>query len=238
MILKEIEMDLPYERNESRIKNSQITETMDYDTAVKMDYNLYWKDKRRAFQLSTRCMTSMVERLISPIITADCWKILIECVNIPEENVVKNFLGVYVVQVQFDYEKYIISTDFEKKKIIISEIVKATNIVSQETGMDLEEVRHACYQIQKIGFVNEWLWGNSKKNKDNYVQIKVRHEVEEVLIFMIFMDKKKNIIKEIKLVSTVPDEREYSRYLGKLKWVSDNEAVLIAKNGDEFKYLI
>ena len=70
MILKEIEMDLPYVRDTNQ-------EHLSAD-AIKLAYELNWKEKRRQFQLMTRCMTSMLERIIPRINTKDCWKILIE----------------------------------------------------------------------------------------------------------------------------------------------------------------
>lgn len=165
MILKEIEMDLPYEKNESRVKNIQTTEGVDYDSAIKLDYNLLWKEKRRIFQLSTRCMTAMIERLMPPILTDECWKILIECVKTPNKNMIRNFLGVYVVQVQFDYEEYVLSTDLEKKKFIIDKVVEVTNIISPQKEVELKEILNTCDRIQNLGFVNEWLWGKPKKTK-------------------------------------------------------------------------
>ena len=70
MVLKEIEMDLPYVRD---INPEQLSED-----DIKLDYELNWKEKRRRFQLMTRCMTSMIERIIPRITTKDCWKILVE----------------------------------------------------------------------------------------------------------------------------------------------------------------
>ena len=79
MLLKEIEMDLPYQRDDLRIENIRRTGGLEYNKAVKKDYELNWKEKRRDFQLMTRCMTSMVSRLLPKIKTEDCWKIIIEC---------------------------------------------------------------------------------------------------------------------------------------------------------------
>lgn len=68
MILKEIEMDLPYVRDTDQ----------EYLSAedIKLDYESNWKGKQRKFQLMTRCMTSIVERIIPRVTTKDCWKIL------------------------------------------------------------------------------------------------------------------------------------------------------------------
>ena len=58
-----------------------------------------WKDLRRAFVYESKCMTSMVERLFKPVVTKDCWKIIVECVDTISNPAIMNLLGVYTVQV-------------------------------------------------------------------------------------------------------------------------------------------
>ena len=55
---------------------------------------------------------------------------------------------------------------------------------------------------------------------------------DKVNIYMVFNDGNKN--EDILLVEEVPDEWVYSRHLGKLEWVAENEARLIAKDGKIF----
>lgn len=119
MKLSDIELDLPYQKNEKFISSIQESKTIEYQEALKMDYELNWKKKRREFQLMTRCMTSMVERIMSPIITEDCWKILIECVSDKENQGYKNLLGGYVVQVKVSLDVFYSADNHDKKKMII-----------------------------------------------------------------------------------------------------------------------
>lgn len=81
MKLKEVELDMPYQKNEDFICRMQEDKAISYQEAAKMDYELHWKQKRREIQLMTRCMTSMLERIMQPVVTKDCWKIIIECVE-------------------------------------------------------------------------------------------------------------------------------------------------------------
>lgn len=123
MILKEIEMDLPYVRDINQ-------EHLSAD-AIKLDYELIWKEKRRQFQLMTRCMTSMLERIIPRITTKDCWKILIECVEKLSRNDCINLLGVYSVQVLFDINMFWEMNSLEKKKYVVNKIGEAIGIIAQ-----------------------------------------------------------------------------------------------------------
>lgn len=115
MRLKELELDLPYCKNEEFIRQIQENENIKYTDAVKQDYRLNWKQKRRDFQLMTRSMTSFVERVMKPVDTKDCWKIVIECVDGSAENGFKNLLGVYCIQIEFEFKKFQ-NLDVKQKK--------------------------------------------------------------------------------------------------------------------------
>ena len=226
MILKEIEMDLPYVRD---INQEQLS-----SDEIKLDYELNWKKKRRQFQLMTRCMTSMIERIIPRIVTTDCWKILIECVEKPSRKECINLLGVYSVQVSFDINMFWKMNGLEKKKYVVKKIREAIAIISQYNFFEVEEIENACNEIVDSNYINEWYWKKPVKSKQVSVQIKVLHEVENVNIYMVFKDSSKNVCKEKLLVSEIPDERAYSKYLGKLEWVSVATARLSAKSGECF----
>lgn len=226
MILKEIEMDLPYVRDTNQ-------EYLSAD-AIKLDYELNWKEKRRQFQLMTRCMTSMLERIIPRIITKDCWKILIECVEKPSRNECINLLGVYSVQVLFDINMFWEMSSLEKKKYVVNKIGEAIGRIAQYKFFAVEEIQKACKEIVDSNYLNEWYWNKPVKLKQMSVQVKVIHEVESVNIYMVFKDSVKNIYKEKFLVSEIPDERAYSKFFGKLEWISVGVARLSTKNGQYF----
>jgi hypothetical protein len=226
MILKEIEMDLPYVRDIGQAHLSS--------EAIKMDYELNWKAKRRQFQLMTRCMTSMLERIVPRIITKDCWKILIECVEVPSRRDCINLLGVYSIQVHFDINMFWEMNNLEKKKYVVKKIGEAIGKIAQYNLFATEEIQKACSEIVDSHYVNEWYWDKPVKLKQMSVQVKILHEIERVNIYMVFKDSIKNTCKEKLLVSEIPDERAYSKYLGKLEWISVGIARLSTKNGEVF----
>lgn len=59
------------------------------------------------------------------------------------------------------------------------------------------------------------------------------HEVKELRIFMEFYEQDKRI-KRTLIITTVPDERVYSTFLGRLEWLSDDRIVLISKDGESY----
>lgn len=226
MLLKEIEMDLPYVRD---INQEHVSEDDE-----KLNYELNWKEKRRQFQLMTRCMTSMIERTIPNIKTKDCWKILIECVEKPTRKEIINLLGVYTVQVPFDINLFWEMNSFQKKKYVVTKIREAMKIIVQYNYFNVEEIVNACNKVENLNYVNEWYWNKPVNNKHVSAQIKVLHEVEKVTICVVFKDSIKESYKEIILVSDIPDERVYGKYLGKLEWISVSTVRLSAKSGEYF----
>ena len=50
MILKEIAMDLPYKKDEKRIKKIQEASGINYAEAVKRDYDLNWNEKKKQYK--------------------------------------------------------------------------------------------------------------------------------------------------------------------------------------------
>lgn len=234
MKLKEIELDWPYLMDDTFVQDIQKEKGLVYEEAVRQDYEVNWKEKRRDFQLMTRCMTAMIERIMLPIKTSECWKILIECVNSCTDNSFKNLLGVYVIQVTFDFERFFAVKDYEKKVMVIDTVVRGINKLSTQIAFDLTSISDACIKIKDCGYLNEWLWKKSLKIKDKSVRINIKHGIKTADIYMIFMDKNNKVLKESLLVSAIPDERVYGKYLGKLESISENEVALITKDDEKF----
>lgn len=231
MKLTEIELDLPYKTNEEFV-SSKLGEMVDYQAALKMDYERNWKEKRREFQLMTRCMTSMVERMMEPIGTKDCWKILVECVEMPEYTNYRNLLGVYVIQAKMNLEVFYSAGDDKKKEMIVDIILEGVEQLSKYVSFSLHSISDACMKIAGNNYINEWTWKKAKINK-KIVAIWIEHGLREVNVFMKISSGDGTMLKKELIISTLPDEWAYSQYLGKLMQISENLVALIDKSGKE-----
>lgn len=227
MIFREINLDFPYERESGQ-------ELLSEDD-LQLDYELNWKWKRRELQLMTRCMTSMIERIMPRITTKDCWKIIIECVQQPTSNKIRNMGGgVCHVQVPFEIDRFREMSSLEKKAHVINKVREALVIIAQNDDFDVTAIANACDEVVNLNYINEWYWKKPVKSKHLSVQVKVSHEVEKVNLYFVFKDSVKNVSKEVLVVSDLPDEWAYFKYFGKLEWVSDGTAKLTTKNGECF----
>lgn len=237
MILKEIDMTIPYIEDESIIREIQNEKGLEYAEAKK-EYQTGWKWERRKFQLLTRCMTSMVERMMPRRIkTKDFWKIIIEWVEKPKKGF-KSVGGVCEIQIKGNVKEFYQVDDYMKKQIVIDKIIEAIKILSEMTDIDIKSIEETCFEVRKLNYINEWMWRKPVKSTSGFAQIKVQHTVREVVLSMVFFDLKKNVIKQVPLISTDPDEWAYAHYLGELRWESDKEAVLIARTGESFSVMI
>ena len=232
-LLREIELDLPYQKNNEAIQLLQDCKKLDYLEAVKQDYEVNWKEMRRKFQLMTRCMTSMLERIMKPIHTKDCWKILIECVDDCIDKGYRNLLGVYTIQIAFNKQQFFLASNLEKKKMVIDVISEAIKLFSDIADFEVTNIRDACAEIKRRNYINEWFWKKSCSEEKKKAVVKIVHDVDDVKIYIVFSEDNK-FIQEKLLLCTEPDERSYSLFLGELYWISQNEIVLISKSGDRY----
>lgn len=234
MILREIRLDFDYQQNDDYIEYLQQTENLDYETAKSKDYEVNCRLQRREFRFLTRCMTSMIERLMGKIYTDNCKKIDFICT--PNQNIdtkLYTALGFCHRQVNFDMNQFLLASDIDKKKIVVETFENGIRELSKDVAYDLSNVLSACEAVKNLNYVNEWFLKKKLKQGNVVVQIKIQHEVQDTKISMVFSDKKGTLIKEVLLIATKPDEWEFNQYLGKLKWIDENRAALVADNGDE-----
>lgn len=236
MLLKEIELDLPYMEDKVFVEKIKQSEEVTVQEAKIRDYNENWKEKRRNFQLCTRCMTSMIERICFPLKKQKYWKILIECVKEKKYNGCKNMLGVCTIQAEIDYPKFISLSEIDKKKEILHIIMDTIKEISELSAI-VTVIQKAILEIEKNNYNNEWYWGKTAKYGNHKLKVKIKHKVNVVEIHMIIYSKDVEILDNV-IVTCLPDERVYEKYLGEVGWESQNEAYLISKNGDKYTVMV
>lgn len=228
MILKDIDMDLPYIIDESK-KTWTNEET-------RKDYDLNWKWKRHKFNLMTRCMMSMISRLMPKIITENCWRITIECVEKSPKDRYLIVGGGCEVQVLFDLPRFYTMTDIEKKKYAVEKAREAMNKLMP--FIDVSGVLNACDKVAEAGYENIWYWKKSKKTSKKRrslsVQLKIVHEIDFVHFYMVFNDSKTDKTEEHFIVKDEPSEWIFNKYFGTVEWIDDKTARLITKDGEQF----
>lgn len=228
MKLRYFELDRPYVENRQRIEELMDSASLRYEEARIEDYNQNWKCRRKAFVYESKCMTSMFERLFKPVPTKDCWKIIIECMDKVCNPCIINLLGVYTVQVPFDFCTYEALNPVDKKKMLLVALVEGVSRVFHELSIPFCLLGDVVNKIERNHYENSWVW-KKKKIQSTTFSIQVEHQINKVDLFWNIENKDKSIRH---LIQTCPaHEMDYGAYLGKLE-VNDNFLYLLGKNNE------
>lgn len=214
MKLQYFELDRPYVENRQRIEELMDSATLTYEEARVEDYRQNWKDRRKSFIYESKCMTSMVERLFKPVITQDCWKIIVECVDTISNLAIKNLLGTYTVQVLFDFSSYETLSPLDQKKMLLEALLKGVSRVFQELSIPCSLIEDIVSEIEKNDYENSWEW-KRKKIQSTIFSIQVEHQLDKVDLFWKIGHKDKSIRQ---LIQSYPaHEMDYGAKLGRLE---------------------
>ena len=185
-----------------------------YEEARIEDYRQNWKDLRREFVYESKRMTSMVERLFKPVVSKDCWKIIVECVDTISNPAIMNLLGVYTIQVLFDFSSYETLCPLEQKKLLLEALVKGVKRVFQELSIPCSLIEDVVNEIEKNDYENSWEW-KRKKIQSTIYSIQVEHQLDKVDLFWKIEHKDKSIRQ---LIQSCPaHEMDYGAKLGRLE---------------------
>ena len=214
MKLQYFELDKPYVENQQRIEELMDSAMLTYEEARVEDYRQNWKDLRRAFVYESKCITSMVERFFKPVVTKDCWKIIVECVDTISNPAIMNLLGVYTVQVLFDFSSYKTLSPLDQKKMLLGALIKGARRVFLELSIPYSLIEDVVNEIEKNDYENSWEWKRKKIQSTTY-SIQVGHHLDKVDLFWKIEHKDKSIRQ---LIQSCPaHEMNYGAKLGKLE---------------------
>ena len=218
------------------------------DLELNLDYFYFEKEcnirslrvRERDFSFQTRCMCAMVERLMGKINTISCSSIVFQCYpdNIPEEYFRSCYQldGCFFYPILFDIEKFEKADDNEKKRITIETIRKSIIDAGAFVGLSDEhmtDIVSSCDLVADSEYRNEYLWKHAYQFHNYYIQYKIVHEVGYTDIFILLMNRKKEILDEHFVIKTRPDELFFHHYLVKPEIISDSEIRITPKDGDE-----
>lgn len=233
MYLDSFDLDLQYIANSDRLEQFTKNANIIYSEAKKLDYLNTWKEKRRIFNLETRNITAMYERLFGRLKTDDCKKIIVECVSeIAQEGII-NYSGIYTIQIQFNHNEFIKKSNYEKKVESLELLYKGIEKVVRLKEWDIKPFLEIKRKIIELNYVNVWKFKKpvERPNKQYIAEVLCEHDVNKMMISLIIKDTKNNIIIQKSLIEE-PHEFAYAYHLGDIVWSSNNDVCLINKNGD------
>lgn len=236
MYLRDIDLDIPYKIKPEVIEKIMIEQDCPYEQAIQKDYEENWKwNIRRRFTLETRCISSMVLRLMGKIKTENCSKVLINCVDEKAKEGISDSMGIYTLEHLLDYNTFFLKSDYEKKVITFNIIRESVNKIVSDKAWDFAPFQVVFDKIVELDYDNFWTWGKKVKSPDkiHVAEVYLEHKVKDIDIYIYIRNKKDEIIEKKLIITELPHEFSYARHLGKLTWVSENEVQLNNKKGDK-----
>lgn len=234
MNLCDLELDIPYSRNDEYVAFLMNEKDYSLEKATQTDYAEHWKEKRHKFRMQTRCVSSYFSRNLDKISNDYCWKIVVECLTEIDNDAYRIIDGVLFVPVQFDVDSFFELEEFDKKRIttdlLINGISKVNSILPQVT----DRINQIETEFKKENYDNSWTWKSLTKKKTE-ITIRISHLLNEVIICADIYTPGKHTTKEI--ARTLPDEWYYSKFLHKLKLVDEQHAYLETSDGNRIELI-
>lgn len=192
------------------------------------------KPKRLQFRNETRCVTALFERCYKPSKeTGKPWKILVEVVTKAAGSGYKDLLGVLTTQVESDIDRFLGLDNSDKKPETLELLMRGIGQVASALSLDMMPFETAAAEVEKRGFINEWIWGSEVANssKTMSAEILVNHDVEAATLSARIRNGSGKVVNVLPLVSDQPNEFIFDEYFGSLSWLDDNTIELASRNG-------
>ncbi|PEY99127.1 hypothetical protein CN326_23440 [Bacillus sp. AFS018417] len=233
MLLKEIDLDLPFIEEGTHIKEIMEQHKLKKDEAIRFYYEENWKEKRIKFRDEVRCVAELYLYHLGKYKTIETKKLMINCVEKIVGPQILNVDGFTDVQVVFEIENYFSLSNYEKKRLILEKIREGVSLVVKKFNWDYSIFEQAYNKVIEEDYQNQYIWKQKVSPKRKYIgEVFCQHDIEEFSIYMVIKDyNDKKEIKRVFLQSDRPNEFAFVKHLGKLEWLSQDEIVLINKSG-------
>lgn len=232
MILKDIDLDLPYQENPEKIKEVISQHNLSEEAAIEYDYRENWKDKRILFRDQVRCIAEMYTYLLGKYKTQETKKIIINCQRELIGEKIITVDGFTEVDINFDIDNYFKLSNSQKKQIILKIINESVLKIARKYSWNEDIFDQINQEIIEKNYNNEYVWKKKiSPNRALIAEVFCQHDIESIEIFIVIRDKKSNeVIKRELIIKDRPHELIFVNYLGDLKWISNNEVALIHRN--------
>jgi hypothetical protein len=232
LLLKDIDLDLPYKKNNALIEELVNKQNMQEKDAIRLDYEMNWKEKRMNFRDEIRCIADLYLHHLGKFQTQETKKIMINCVERIHNDEIQNCDGFSEVEVRFDLRTYSECKKEEKKKFILEKLYEGVLKVGEAYKWEMPILQQAYQSVIESNYKNEYVWKQKVSPSRKYTaEIFCQHEVDKYGVTMnIKVRNTDEIVKSELLIVERPNEFAFVKHLGNLKWISNTEVILSNKN--------
>ncbi|MEH7248263.1 hypothetical protein V7114_15915 [Neobacillus niacini] len=241
LILRDIDLDLPYKENKPFIEEVINKQGMEEKDAIRFDYEKNWKEKRIKFRDEIRCIADLYLHHLGKFQTNETKKVMINCVErISSEEVKSTSDGFTDVEVEFDYSAYEKLDNEVKKKLILEKLYEGVLKVAEVFEWDMPLLNRTYQSVIESNYKNEYIWKQKTSPSKKYTaEIFCQHEIDKYVVTMIIKKKHTNeLVKNEILFIERPHELVFVQHLGNLKWISNTEVILLNKYNKKKKWQV
>jgi hypothetical protein len=238
ILLKDIDLDLPYQKNDGNIQKLMDMHSVTEAQAVRLDYEQNWKQKRILFRDQVRCIASLYTCLLGRFSTENTKKLIINCMEEPIDEVQTTRDGFTEVSVELNIESYLNLSNYEKKKMILEKIQDGVMLAASEYSWDRGIFNRVHARIQELNYENEYVWKRKlSPSRKLSAEVFCEHDLDSFTATLIIKDNESGeMLKSKKVLQERPHELIFTQYLGELRWNSD-QMVQITYRGKKSKWL-
>jgi hypothetical protein len=191
------------------------------------------KNVRANFRKTTRCVSALYERCFPGLDVDGGWKLLVECVPRVERPNVRNLLGVFALQVQFELQAFSRVSEFEQKKLAVGALHCGAIRIAEIQHWDKAAFDSARDCVVQHAYINEWTLRKPKKSPDRKHQASIfcSHGVARFRAWLVVEDQRGDEVLRQLVIDDEPDEFAFVPKLGELKWQSPDSVTLAGKDG-------
>ena len=192
-------------------------------------------EERHAFRLQNRCMGALYARCFPGLGVVGGWKVLIECVERIARPDVRNLLGVFTSQVEFDRPAFLAAEPSDRKAMAIAALHSGAIRVAEASEWPRDPFDAAKDCVVKRSYINEWTWPKPKVSPDKRHEafLQCSHEPDEFRAWLVVQDRRGAETNRKQAISESPSEFAFVPKMGSVAWITDELVALLDKKGHQ-----
>ncbi|MBC1968360.1 hypothetical protein [Listeria marthii] len=211
--------------------------------SVGFDYDKE-KNPVMSFDSQSHCISEMYSGAFKPMVTKETSCIDINCIpigkKVDKSHHLDDIYRVYFENTFFDLNQFNDETDSSKKKIILELLHIGAMQACCDLGLDKTKFMEAYEKVKELDYQNKYYYQKPKSspNRKQKAQIYIEHGLYKAGIHIVIFNKERKIIKKELIISDSPNPAVFSQYLGKFKWLDNNNLILEHKQRKGLVYKV
>ena len=181
-------------------------------------------------------MTALYEMFLPLIETDNIKKIIIVCGTIyKQKEIADHCEGILEIDVPFDVQKFLTLSDKQKKIQLVEMIHDSLLWVANKYGIDETPFHIAHQKCIEANYKYKVIWKKPKSspNRQHKAIVEIEVTLYKAILTLRVINQSNETVKKEVIIEEKPNTFLLGRFLGELKWVSNNEVRLLSKHYEE-----